>query len=259
MLDALSEPDIASRLGNSNDISIGTPVLLLGAPRGLEQSASEGIVASTRMDDSGTRLLQTSAAASPGSSGGPLLNDKAEAVGVLSFTLTQSQNLNFAVPINYVRGILDRLVAVAAQPISHLEPLAAMRSERLAAPAGSKTPVHARTREEALRASKTIYVRSSDIRLRAGATNQLRVWAKYTEVALSEQADLVLQMEVTAENNAGNGKASAQLIDRHSTQVLWAGSRGGAFTNVEKVGRQLIDDIQKVYEASQTPATRGHE
>ena len=110
-------------LGNSNDLKVGTPVLLLGAPRGLEQSASDGIVAALRNAENGTRLVQTSAAASPGSSGGPLLSELGEVVGILSFTIRESQNLNFAVPINYARGILERLAAVAAQPERRIEPL----------------------------------------------------------------------------------------------------------------------------------------
>jgi S1-C subfamily serine protease len=111
------------KLGNSNEIKIGASVLLLGAPRGLEQSASNGIVSALRTDDTGTRLIQTSASASPGSSGGPLLNESGEAIGVLSFSVSQGQNLNFAVPINYARGILDRLVGVASQPEARLDPL----------------------------------------------------------------------------------------------------------------------------------------
>ena len=72
-VDAFDMPVV--QLGNSNDAKVGSAVLLLGAPRGLEQSASTGIVAGFRSNDSGTRLVQTSAAASPGSSGGPLIGE----------------------------------------------------------------------------------------------------------------------------------------------------------------------------------------
>ncbi len=117
-IDAYDAPSI--RLGNSGQVRVGAPVLLLGAPRGLEESATTGIVSAVRTDSSGTRLIQTSAPASPGSSGGPLLNDSGEVIGVLSFGVTQSQNLNFAVPINYARGILDRISSVTTAPIATL-------------------------------------------------------------------------------------------------------------------------------------------
>jgi len=120
-VDAFDVPSV--RLGNSNDVKVGSGVLLLGAPRGLEQTASTGIVAAVRVDDSGMRLIQTSAAASPGSSGGPLLNESGEVIGVLSFSVVQSQNLNFAVPINYARGILERVTSVGAKPEANLAPL----------------------------------------------------------------------------------------------------------------------------------------
>ena len=120
-VDAFDMPVV--QLGNSNDAKVGSAVLLLGAPRGLEQSASTGIVAGFRSNDSGTRLVQTSAAASPGSSGGPLLGESGQVLGVLTFSLTESQNLNFAIPINYVRGMLERLSTVTSQPESKLEAL----------------------------------------------------------------------------------------------------------------------------------------
>jgi hypothetical protein len=95
-------------LGNSNNVQLGDEVLLIGTPQGLEQTVSNGLISGIRVDD-GVRVLQTSAAASPGSSGGPLLNRSGEAVGIMSFKFVNGENLNFAVSINYVRGKLDTL------------------------------------------------------------------------------------------------------------------------------------------------------
>ena len=46
---------------------------------------------------------------SPGSSGGPLLNRSGEAIGVMRSKLVNGENLNFTIPINYVRGKLDNI------------------------------------------------------------------------------------------------------------------------------------------------------
>jgi hypothetical protein len=101
----------ALTLGNSNDAKVGDNVLLVGAPLGLEETVSTGIVSSvTRLLENGLRVFQTTAPASPGSSGGPLLNTKGEVIGLMSFGAVQGQNLNFAIPINYVRGKVDTLV-----------------------------------------------------------------------------------------------------------------------------------------------------
>jgi hypothetical protein len=105
-IEAVDLPTIP--LGNSNDVRVGDEVLLVGAPQGLEQTVSNGLISGIRLDE-GVRVLQTSAAASPGSSGGPLLNRRGQAVGVMSFKVVNGENLNFTIPINYVRGKLDTL------------------------------------------------------------------------------------------------------------------------------------------------------
>lgn len=111
-------------LGNSNNVRLGDEVLLVGAPIGLEQTVSNGLISGIRLDN-GVRVLQTSAAASPGSSGGPLLNRSGEAVGVMSFKIVNGENLNFTIPINYVRGKLDTLSLSnlkAFEPLRNQEP-----------------------------------------------------------------------------------------------------------------------------------------
>lgn len=103
-------------LGDSNEVRAGEDVLLLGAPRGLEETVSNGIVSSTRLLKSGTKVIQTTAAASPGSSGGPLVNRSGTALGVMSFLVLGGQNLNFAIPINYLQGMLDSLEISRSTP-----------------------------------------------------------------------------------------------------------------------------------------------
>ena len=76
---------------------VGERVYAVGNPRGLEQSISEGIVSGIREDD-GVRWIQHSAPISPGSSGGALISARGELLGINSWTRTESQNLNFAVP-----------------------------------------------------------------------------------------------------------------------------------------------------------------
>lgn len=117
-IEAVDLPTIP--LGNSNDVQLGDEVLLIGAPQGLEQTVSNGLISGIRLDN-GVRVLQTSAAASPGSSGGPLLDRSGEAVGVMSFKVVNGENLNFTIPINYVRGKLDTLSLSSAKPFGPLQ------------------------------------------------------------------------------------------------------------------------------------------
>jgi S1-C subfamily serine protease len=86
-------------LGNSDAVQVGEPVYAVGNPQGLEGTFSQGIVSSIR--EVGTdKLLQITAPISPGSSGGPVLNDKGEVIGVSVATFRGGQNLNFAIPSN---------------------------------------------------------------------------------------------------------------------------------------------------------------
>ncbi len=117
-IEAVDLPTIP--LGNSNDVQVGEEVLLVGAPQGLEQTVSNGLISGIRLDE-GVRVLQTSAAASPGSSGGPLLNRNGEAVGVMSFKVVNGENLNFTIPINYVRGKLGNLTSSNPQAFAPLQ------------------------------------------------------------------------------------------------------------------------------------------
>ena len=96
-------------LGNSNSVSVGEPVVILGSPLGLGGTVTAGILSSVRDSGDGFNVLQTDAAVNPGNSGGPLVNSKGQAVGVVSFKLRSSEGLNFAIPINYVSGLLSEL------------------------------------------------------------------------------------------------------------------------------------------------------
>lgn len=108
----------ALNMGNSNDVKEGDNVVLVGTPLGLEETISTGIISAIRVvPERGIRVIQTTAPASPGSSGGPLLNNKGEVIGLLSFSVVQGQSLNFAIPINYIRGKLDTLALSAGSQL----------------------------------------------------------------------------------------------------------------------------------------------
>lgn len=81
-------------------IKVGQRVVAIGNPKGLESTLSEGIISGMRkMSDDFGEVIQTTAPISPGSSGGPLLTLKGEAIGVTTFQVVGGQNLNFAVPV----------------------------------------------------------------------------------------------------------------------------------------------------------------
>ena len=99
------------RLGDSSRLRVGQRVLAIGAPRGLSGTTTTGIVSAIRPHPTlaGATLLQTDAAINFGSSGGPLVNARGEAVGVVASLIRDAQNLSFAVPADDVRALLKAI------------------------------------------------------------------------------------------------------------------------------------------------------
>ena len=82
---------------------VGSKAFVVGAPRGLDFSISDGIVSQVDTIE-GKKVIQYTCPSSPGNSGGPLLDSSGKVRGVVSFLLRDSQNLNFAIPVSYVSG-----------------------------------------------------------------------------------------------------------------------------------------------------------
>jgi len=95
-------------LGNSDTVEIGEQVYAIGNPQGLEGTFSQGIISSIRQVRE-NKLLQITAPISPGSSGGPVLNNRGEVIGVAVATFRGGQNLNFAIPSTYLKTLCERV------------------------------------------------------------------------------------------------------------------------------------------------------
>jgi hypothetical protein len=102
------------KMGDSGRLEVGEDVVAIGNPKGLEHTVSAGMISAFRQAE-GYRLLQISVPISPGSSGGPLFNMNGEVVGITSSGVVAegAQNLNFAVPIDYVRPLLTTTTSMS--------------------------------------------------------------------------------------------------------------------------------------------------
>ncbi len=95
-------------LGDSDGVSAGDPVVAIGNPLGvLDYTVSDGLISSVRPISQDLTVLQISAPISHGSSGGPLFNPYGEVIGVATAIFTEGQNLNFGVPSNYLRPLMQ--------------------------------------------------------------------------------------------------------------------------------------------------------
>lgn len=100
------------KLGSFDDLEVGTWVVAIGSPFGLEQTVTAGIVsAKGRILGSGPYddFIQTDASINPGNSGGPLLNLKGEVVGINTAIIASGQGICFAIPSTLAKGIINQL------------------------------------------------------------------------------------------------------------------------------------------------------
>ena len=104
-----------AKLGDSDAVKVGQWVLAIGAPFGLEQTATQGIVSAVSRslpNDTYVPFIQTDVALNPGNSGGPLFNLAGEVIGINSQIFSRTggyMGLSFAIPINLADSIATQL------------------------------------------------------------------------------------------------------------------------------------------------------
>lgn len=111
-----AEDLIASPIGDSDQLEIGNWVMAIGAPMGLAQTVTAGIVSATGRQtraDMYQNYIQTDAAINRGNSGGPLVNTRGEVVGINSAILSNTGmfgGIGFSIPSNLAKSIMDQLI-----------------------------------------------------------------------------------------------------------------------------------------------------
>lgn len=110
LLKAEIDPGFVFTSAARTDLTPGDRITAIGSPGGLSKTITSGIVSAT-----GRRFLQlgdaiqVDAPLNPGNSGGPLLNDRQELVGVTFAGLEQFEGINFGIPFDWIQDILPRL------------------------------------------------------------------------------------------------------------------------------------------------------
>ena len=87
---------------DSDNIKTGQTVYALGSPVGLQNTISNGIISNSKQVLDGDTFIQITAPISHGSSGGALVNEYGEVIGITSSGIDDAQNIGFAIPINII-------------------------------------------------------------------------------------------------------------------------------------------------------------
>lgn len=104
-------------LGDSDTVHVGAEAIAIGNPLGLDQSLTRGTVSAinrilpTTFSSLQEPLIQIDTPVNPGNSGGPLLNQCGEVVGITTAVMAGAQNIGFAIPTNLVKAFLPLLIS----------------------------------------------------------------------------------------------------------------------------------------------------
>ncbi|MFI5179756.1 MAG: S1C family serine protease, partial [Vicinamibacterales bacterium] len=112
----------------------GQEVIALGAPLGLQNTVTRGIVSALRQVGQ-VALVQTDAAINPGNSGGPLLDRSGQVIGITTMSVKPGvgQGLSFAVAIDHARALLEGRVSAQSSGT----PLASLTQAMAPSPAAT--------------------------------------------------------------------------------------------------------------------------
>lgn len=113
----VSAPDLRAPkvdIGAVENVKIGSRVFAIGAPRGFELTMSDGIVSGLRNVDQSV-VIQTNASISPGSSGGGLFDEDGRLIGITTWLMRESQNLNFALSADLIPELHKKMEIAKAE------------------------------------------------------------------------------------------------------------------------------------------------
>lgn len=95
------------RMSSTQSLKVGESAFAIGAPEGLELTLSGGLISSLRKLPDGV-VIQMTTPISPGSSGGGLFDQQARLIGITSYYMGEGQQLNFALPVEWINELPQR-------------------------------------------------------------------------------------------------------------------------------------------------------
>ncbi|MEO5354650.1 MAG: DegQ family serine endoprotease [Magnetococcus sp. XQGC-1] len=229
-----------AKMGDSDQAEVGSWVIAIGNPFGLETTVTAGIIsAKGRIIGSGPydNFLQTDAAINPGNSGGPLFNLEGEVIGINTAIFSRSggnMGIGFAIPVNMAKSVLEQLkshgrvtrawLGVRIQSVTHELAKALGLEKRQGALVASV---------EAGSPAQTAGVHAGDVVIRfngheVGQMNELPSIVAETPVGKKVRVDLIrdgkpLSLEVVVAEM--KEKATAQASDKGDASSFGANVR----------------------------------
>jgi serine protease Do len=244
-IEGFTAPAVAMR--GTGDLKVGEKAFAIGNPRGFEVTLSEGLVSGLRGEWSdGSHVIQTTAPISPGSSGGGLFDAEGRLVGITTFSRRDSQNINFALPSEWIAEVPARSEAALARRKQPQQQAFAVGTPMASVPPGYPVPgtvwVYRFTERAFGRRTFDVTVRADrvdrdlideSVFVAGGGSNVMRRTiqtreARFLQYSLgSDTALLEIAPYLVAAND---GQAPAEAVSAVGYPVggrIFAGERGG--------------------------------
>lgn len=90
-------------------LNTGDDVYAIGAPKSMAYTLTKGVISAKEREIGKYKYIQTDAAINEGNSGGPLLNDEGNAIGVNTLKMSDSEGIGLAIPMTVVSDFLKSL------------------------------------------------------------------------------------------------------------------------------------------------------
>ncbi len=216
------------RLGDPKSLQVGDPVLAIGAPYGLEQTATAGIVSAKGRSlpgDAAVPFIQTDAAVNPGNSGGPLFDAAGNVVGINAQIYSRTggfQGVSFAIPVDVAMRVRDQIVATGRAQHARLGVMVQDLTQPLADSFGLPKPDGALVAQvESKSPAASAGLKSGDVILRIDGEPMVQAGSLSARIAQSQPGDRIklsvwrgqkpLDLEVTLgrAGETGAGQAGA--------------------------------------------------
>lgn len=97
------------KMANLSTVKIGDDIYAIGAPKGMAYTLTKGTVSAKERIVENESFIQIDAAINEGNSGGPLLNDVGEVLGMNTMKMTDSEGIGLAIPANRIASTLKEL------------------------------------------------------------------------------------------------------------------------------------------------------
>ena len=94
-------------VGDCEKIKVGDEIYAIGAPRSLDYTLTKGVISNKSRSIGFNKYIQIDAAINSGNSGGPLLNNKGQVIGVNSMKISDAEGIALAIPITSVISFME--------------------------------------------------------------------------------------------------------------------------------------------------------